>query len=1171
MYRTKLERDIMAREDYETMWLRINNLDDQVNASAVRQIMMKFGTVGEVTVEKSEKKALIKFDSKPYNVQGLLNASLGGRMLDLELLERKADNRFALVSAESLELGFKLAQDKYCREFTATLNVVARFQEYRRTIKLTFERPFKDTTVEYQIDMNFQDMSQGCIEVESLPERSVITIQLQFPPRFWRFDPDIGGKDPTKWSTNTCLRRVVDIPPEGSIFANKAPRTDVPLELPPIEPNPTNVSAKLGKWTVIRMVVNNRASQASLGRFVRKCKAYNLLASNPGRLTVLDSSQLVRPRLGALQSLAFDVQYLLEAALSHNYIVEYDLTAEVVKLLSGLNPLVACSIVDHIIALRKRVWNLQEYLIQEISKLTKTSLRPRIVPHQCVYLRKVLVTPTTMHLQPPTIETSNRIIRHFSYLSDYFLRVEFSDEGHNKLWSKDGSQNLNNAIYNRIFSALTSGIKIGDRTYEFLAYSASQLRDNAAWFFCPQGGDCTADSIRDWMGDFSHIKSIAKYGARMGQCFSSTRAIANLAASEVEMIDDIEHNGHNFSDGCGRLSSNLAQIIGLELEKEVTPAAFQIRLGGSKGVLVTYPNLVGRKVQIRPSMKKFDVAHYVLEVIKTSSFIPSYLNRQIINLLSALGVPDSVFMVLKNQMVRDLERVESDETTALKMLIQNWDEGGTSNMMMSMIRAGFMQREDPFLKNLLTLFKLQMLEQLSKKARIFVPKGAYLLGVCDETGVLAEGEIFVQVSSVENPNKRRIIEGKCVVVRCPCFHPGDIRVVRAVNRPALMHMYDVVAFNTKGHRGIPSMCSGGDLDGDDFTVIWDPDIVNKVKEHSPMDYAGHAAQMNDYVTIHDSKKFFVQYAVSNNLGLIAHAHLALSDKLEDGPLHGKCIRLAQLHSDAVDFPKSGKHAELTPELRPRDYPDFMEKTPDRTYRSERIIARIYRDCGRLDSFKPKDYSQSFNKDLLVEGYEEYLEDAQRCKTTYDDEVRSLMNQYGVRSELEIASGYVIAFDILTNKKEHDVRNAINISFSAIKKWFRTELEREFYSPDSKMVSPIYQTDIERKASAWYAVSYQDLGSGEPYTFAWIAWEYLCKIAMRVSASSLRPMITNGSEASVSVLTTPKVDLIPKRQMAIIQQREEPKVPKNKVRHQAGFLTVEPDVDDETLFSALGLN
>jgi len=47
-------------------------------------------------------------------------------------------------------------------------------------------------------------------------------------------------------------------------------------------------------------------------------------------------------------------------------------------------------------------------------------------------------------------------------------------------------------------------------------------------------------------------------------------------------------------------------------------------------------------------------------------------------------------------------------------------------------------------------------------------------------------------------------------------------------------------------------------------------------------------------------------------------------------------------------------------------------------------------------FSPKDYSQSFNRQLLVEGYEQYLEDAIRCKAEYDEEVRSLMNQYGVK-------------------------------------------------------------------------------------------------------------------------------------------------------------------------------
>lgn len=165
-------------------------------------------------------------------------------------------------------------------------------------------------------------------------------------------------------------------------------------------------------------------------------------------------------------------------------------------------------------------------------------------------------------------------------------------------------------------------------------------------------------------------------------------------------------------------------------------------------------------------------------------------------------------------MMRDLERMESDDSIAIKMLLQNWDESGTCKMMATMIRVGFLKRQDPFIKNLLTLFKLQMLEELSKKARIYVPKGAYLLGVCDEMGVLDEGEIFVQVSSAENPTKRTVVEGKCMVVRCPCFHPGDVRVVRAVNRPELRHLHDVVVFNTKGTRGIPSMCSGGDLDGD---------------------------------------------------------------------------------------------------------------------------------------------------------------------------------------------------------------------------------------------------------------------------------------------------------------------------------------------------------------------
>ena len=50
--------------------------------------------------------------------------------------------------------------------------------------------------------------------------------------------------------------------------------------------------------------------------------------------------------------------------------------------------------------------------------------------------------------------------------------------------------------------------------------------------------------------------------------------------------------------------------------------------------------------------------------------------------------------------------------------------------------------------------------------------------------------------------------------------------------------------------------------------------------------------------------------VNDNLGMIANAHLAWADKLEDGAKSPECIKLAELHSTAVDFCKSGVPAEF---------------------------------------------------------------------------------------------------------------------------------------------------------------------------------------------------------------------------------------------------------------------
>lgn len=112
--------------------------------------------------------------------------------------------------------------------------------------------------------------------------------------------------------------------------------------------------------------------------------------------------------------------------------------------------------------------------------------------------------------------------------------------------------------------------------------------------------------------------------------------------------------------------------------------------------------------------------------------------------------------------------------------------------------------------------------------------------------------------------------------------------------------------------------------------------------------------------------FFVDHALSDNLGVIANAHLALADLSADvshhawrgransctaapdvelpaqGVTNPKCLRLAELHSNAVDFPKTGIPVEVPNDLRPQRFPDFMEKLDKESYKSRTILGVMYR-------------------------------------------------------------------------------------------------------------------------------------------------------------------------------------------------------------------------------------
>jgi RNA-dependent RNA polymerase len=127
----------------------------------------------------------------------------------------------------------------------------------------------------------------------------------------------------------------------------------------------------------------------------------------------------------------------------------------------------------------------------------------------------------------------------------------------------------------------------------------------------------------------------------------------------------------------------------------------------------------------------------------------------------------------------------------------------------------------------------------------------------------------------------------CIVGRNPSLHPGDIRVVEAVDCPALHGLKDVVVFPATGDRPVPNMLSGGDLDGDDFFIIWEPSLLPKIWNYPPMNYsAPKPIELERDVDVNDLRNFFVKYLKNDTLPLIATSHLALSD--EFGPMSPKC-------------------------------------------------------------------------------------------------------------------------------------------------------------------------------------------------------------------------------------------------------------------------------------------
>jgi RNA-dependent RNA polymerase len=439
---------------------------------------------------------------------------------------------------------------------------------------------------------------------------------------------------------------------------------------------------------------------------------------------------------------------------------------------------------------------------------------------------RVHITPSKIYCLGPEEEVSNYVVNYHSEFASDFVRVTFVDEDWSKLSPsalsariEKGffSRPLKTGLYHRIFSILKEGFCIGPKRYEFLAFSASQLRGNSVWMFA-SNKYLTAECIRRWMGHFKDICSISKCAARMGQLFSSSRPTFEVPPYAVEAIPDVEvttdGTKYIFSDGIGRISLRFAKQIGkvLGLDYANPPSAFQIRYGGYKGVIVVDPNSFF-DISLRPSMKKFESESIMLNITSWSKSQPCYMNREIISLLSTLGIRDEIFESIQQDDMLEADEMLTNKEAALSALGRIG--GYETKSAVKMLLQGYEPSSDPYLLMILKAHCANRLTDIRTRCKIHVPKGRVLIGCLDETCKLDYGQIYIRVTKSQKEQKdgeqpffysddgeTAVVIGKVAISKNPCLHPGDIRVLEAVYDTGLdaRGLIDCVVFPQRGER-----------------------------------------------------------------------------------------------------------------------------------------------------------------------------------------------------------------------------------------------------------------------------------------------------------------------------------------------------------------------------------
>lgn len=314
----------------------------------------------------------------------------------------------------------------------------------------------------------------------------------------------------------------------------------------------------------------------------------------------------------------------------------------------------------------------------------------------------------------------------------------------------------------------------------------------------------------------------------------------------------------------------VAKILGLIY----VPSAFQARIGNAKGVWIVDGSSDDKDVWIEtyPSQRKWemktkergsiaswlddDIDHRTFEVLTWSDARkPATLNLQFLPILEDRSTTpgamrNSIAQLLQNGLEHEMSKLKGameDPRLFRKWLRENntipdrlksgvvtYHAGmpeSNEEKLNLLLDAGFNPKEQKFVREHAKKCFTNKANTLKERLNITVGRSTYLLMVPDFWGLLEPNEVHIGFSNTFTDEvsgfSETMLDGMDILVaRSPAHFISDIQKVKALYKPALKHLKDVIVFSTKGDSPLAAKLSGGDYDGDIGWACWDPSIVD---------------------------------------------------------------------------------------------------------------------------------------------------------------------------------------------------------------------------------------------------------------------------------------------------------------------------------------------------------